>query len=156
MSRAKNVGKPIEPVKQKRNRASSKPKESSPFTQGSVIWARYSWKTESIPRESALGWALRAAELNALPDALKLATLCKNFHATTSLVNFNPGELASWFDKAPSILGFMSYRSLTKTSPLCLGRNQLRLRCWICELRESVLHVLRKWYIHAFLGFRSG
>lgn len=37
MSRAKNVGKPIEPVKQKRNRASSKPKESSPFTQGSVI-----------------------------------------------------------------------------------------------------------------------
>lgn len=70
-----------------------------------------------FPRESALGWALRAAELNALPDALKLATLCKNFHATTSLVNFNPGELASWFDKAPSILGFMSYRSLTKTSP---------------------------------------
>lgn len=104
-----------------------------------------------FPRESALGWALRAAELNAIPDALKLATLCKNFHATTSLVKFNPSELASWFDQAPSKLGFMSYSPLKKTSPPMFRKQPVTPK--MLNLRTPRICpscVQENGYIHAF------
>jgi len=104
-----------------------------------------------FPRESALGWTLRAAELNGLPNALKLVDLCKSSRTTTSLVKFNPGELASWFGKTPSQLEFMSYKSLRKNDPPLFRKqpvaskmlNLLNPRiCPSCVQEDGYIHAL--------------
>lgn len=85
-----------------------------------------------FPRESALGWVLRASELNSLQSSRSLLKLSNSWIGAATKTYFDPSNLAHWFGFQASDLNFMSYaagsdRSLCQFRGHSLPRRMLEL-----------------------------